>query len=647
MLFRAATKRAQLTVTTASTKRRKVAEPSRPDSLPGLSFASSPNSRRHGSQSGDSLPLPPDPGRPSPASDSSRSRSSSGSPSRYVPAHLKGDALDFKPRTPSPDSSHSVSGYPSAACAGLSLSSDNGVDMSGLEKKDGSLPPPPDHEARSPSPGTKRTAAEITDTDQHPKSGTNAHDGLPSDPMSTDSAAMTGSTNFNKAGYSDQPTSDDTYSTPPSMGTVDHSKAESATESDVRPSIDDQVAKVNCAAAQPLKENQKGYVVSMSWMKRVFARSSNYTDRADPSSTEGEIGPVDNTHLALATEYPVKDETGESFVPLQKGLQMGTDYEIVPQEGWDMIMQWYGLADGSPVIVRYAHNTTSAPAVENIQYEINPPIFAIFKLSNPADGTTPQTLKDKNTPPPRTVASRTTPFQKWLRNAKSLANINMSTKVRIWKLGTDVEGSAAAVTPVMSRSASPTPATTMAGSLGNCLTMDLNTFLSLSDGQRQLQEGFKDQTNDPKYNGHATLDVAGFGEGEVIVLLEESLGGKGTQWVSEASQKELNHYGVSTGNNSPGKTKTAPLPKPKAKTPPATRNRSPVAPPAKKRGSKPLGCTGLENAGNTCYFASALQCLQNVKELTCYFLSEYTLTHPYGSNLMLINIRRQQAQVGA
>ncbi|RJE20466.1 ubiquitin carboxyl-terminal hydrolase [Aspergillus sclerotialis] len=508
--------------------------------------------------------------------------------------------------------------------------------MTGLEKKDGSLPPPPDHEARSSSPGTKRTAAEITGTDQHAKSGTNADDGLPSDPMSTDSAAMTGSTNFNKAGYSEQLGSENTYSTPPSMGTGDQSKAESATESDVRPSIDDQVAKVNCAAAQPLKENQKGYVVSMSWMKRVFARSSNYTDKADTSSTEGEIGPVDNTDLALATEQPVKDETGEPFVPLRKGLQMGTDYEIVPQEGWDMIMHWYGLADGSPVIVRYTHNTAPADAVENIQYEINPPIFAIFKLSNPANGTTPQTLKDKNTPTPRTVASRTTPFQKWLRHAKSLANIDMSTKVRIWKLGTAPEGSGAAVTPVMSRGAVPTPATTNAGSFGNCLTMDLNTFLSLSDGQRQLQEGFKDQTHNANYNGRSTLDMAGFGEGEIMVVLEESLGGKGVQWVSEASQKELNFYGVSTGNkspgnNSPGKTKTAPLPKPKAKTPPVTRNRSPVASPAKRWGSKPLGCTGLSNSGNTCYFASALQCLQNVKELTCYFLSEDSLTHACGS----------------
>lgn len=33
------------------------------------------------------------------------------------------------------------------------------------------------------------------------------------------------------------------------------------------------------------------------------------------------------------------------------------------------------------------------------------------------------------------------------------------------------------------------------------------------------------------------------------------------------------------------------------------------------------GLVGLENLGNTCYMNSGLQCLSNIKELTCYFLS--------------------------
>src|SRR5699024_7243543 len=129
-----------------------------------------------------------------------------------------------------------------------------------------------------------------------------------------------------------------------------------------------------------------------------------------------------------------KDEAGEPFVPLRPGLQMAEDFEIVPQEAWGSIMRWYGLADQSPAIVRYAHNTNPTGDMENIQYENNPPIFTIVKLPNPATGTTPQTIKDKNAAPVKMLASRHTSFQKWLREAKGSANIDMSTKVRVWRV---------------------------------------------------------------------------------------------------------------------------------------------------------------------------------------------------------------------
>lgn len=122
VLPRAATRRAQLTVTTSSTKRRKVAEPRRPGgALPGLSFASQAGRRHSLHPPSDSSSLPPNP-RPSSTSGSNRSRSPSVSPSpRYIPAHLQEEVLGTAARSPTPESASSAADYPSIACAGLTL----------------------------------------------------------------------------------------------------------------------------------------------------------------------------------------------------------------------------------------------------------------------------------------------------------------------------------------------------------------------------------------------------------------------------------------------------------------------------------------------------------------------------------------------
>jgi ubiquitin carboxyl-terminal hydrolase 4/11/15 len=431
----------------------------------------------------------------------------------------------------------------------------------------------------------------------------------------------------NANGTDDNSGSDNVYPTPSSMSTFTaptatrkESMAQASTSSHDLPPIDDQVAQVTCTMAQPLKEKQKGYLVSMAWLKRVLARSSTHADKADKSAAEGEIGPVDNSDLVLVTDPAITgfhDEAGEPFVPLRPGLQMGEDFEIVPQEGWDLIMRWYGLADQSPAIVRYAHNTVEEGDAQNIQYELYPPIFTVLKLANPAAGTTPQSLREKNMPPAKVLSSRHTNFQKWLKQVKGLANIDMSTKVRVWRVlgGLGSAAASAAITPAASRSASPAPTASLVANAGNNLVLDLNTFLSLSDGaQRELVDNVKDQTNNPNFNGRSTLDRVGLATSDVVVL-EERVGG---EWASEVSKKTLDRLGVPSGsikNGVPAKLKT--------KSPANSGRSSPVPEPirGRRKDGKPRGCTGLSNLGNTCYMNSALQCVRSAEELTYYFLS--------------------------
>lgn len=423
---------------------------------------------------------------------------------------------------------------------------------------------------------------------------------------------------------------DNLYPTPSSMSTYTasatskESSAKSQEAAEV-PSIDEQVAEVTRLVAAPLKEKQKGYVISAKWLNKVMSRASSNEQIGDKAATEGEIGPVDNSDLVLITDPAAtfKDEAGEPFVPLRPGLQLGEDYEIVPQEAWDRIMKWYGLSERSPAIVRYAHNTNSAGGEENIQYEINPPIFTILKLANPASGTTPQTLKEKNMAPIKTLASRHTNFQKWLKQVKGLANIDITTKVRVWRILGGLGGSntSGMVTPAASRSASPAPGAVLAASAGNNFSLDVNTFVSLTEGsQRELLEDARDQTANEKYNGKMTIELAGLAGNEVVVLEEQIGGPAGGEWVSDVSKQTLNRLGLTANNNKNANQKV------KAKSTPTSGRSSPAPEPTRgrRKDGKPRGATGLSNLGNTCYMNSALQCVRSVEELTYYFLSSWT-----------------------
>ncbi|KAL4803450.1 hypothetical protein BDV18DRAFT_153729 [Aspergillus unguis] len=489
--------------------------------------------------------------------------------------------------------------------------------MSGSENRDGSVPPT----GRESSPGVKRAApeaeqdVEMNADETQPASENN-------DKMDTTGSGDDSTGNEGTA-------SDNNYQTPSSMstytapvgGTHDNTKTEASIPPEERPSFDDQVAQVTCFMMQPLKEGQKGYVVSMSWLKRVLARSSTHADKVDKNAAEGDIGPVDNSDLVLVTDpvnIGLKDEADQPFIPLRPGLQMTEDFEIIPQEGWDLVMQWYGLAEQSPAIVRYAHNTSPFGASENIQYELNPPIFTLLKLANPQPGSSQESLKNKTVPPPKTLASRHTNFQTWLKQAKSLTGIDKFRKVRVWRIlgGLGSANASATITPVASRSTSPAPFSPLVTNAGNSYILDVNTFLALSEGSQRELLDVKDQSTNVKYNGKMTLDGAGLGESSILVV-EESVMSFDTdaEWVSELSKQSANRLGV------PANSKANKL---KNKSPATSGRSSPVSEPIRKtrKDGKPRGNTGLSNLGNTCYMNSALQCVRSVEELTYYFLND-------------------------
>ena len=129
----------------------------------------------------------------------------------------------------------------------------------------------------------------------------------------------------------------------------------------------------------------------------------------------------------------LKDEAGEPFVPLKPGLVMGEDFEIFPQGAWVLIEQWYGRAPNSPKLVRFVHNTNSEGDAggENLQYEINPPLFTVVKVRH---GDLSQPPRSAEAKPLRTVASRSEGFNHFLRRVKLEVGISLQSKVRVWRI---------------------------------------------------------------------------------------------------------------------------------------------------------------------------------------------------------------------
>ena len=249
----------------------------------------------------------------------------------------------------------------------------------------------------------------------------------------------------------------------------------------------------------------------------------------------------------------------------------------------------------------------------------------MLKLPDRPQGLTAKALQENSAAPIKVLASRHEHYQSFLKRVKTLANIDLKTKVRVWRIlgGLGAGNQAGIMTPAQSRSNSPGPNFVAYVDPGNRLVLDVHSFAELQLGsQRELIET-KDETANEKYNGHATLDIVGLRQDEVIVLEEQIGGPAGGEWVSDSCNRQLKSNGVAISVTKSGTTMVHDTLKPKVTT---SSGRTSPAPGGmmtrgrQQRNGRTRGTTGLNNLGNTCYMNSALQCIRSVEELTQYFL---------------------------
>ncbi|KAL8702608.1 MAG: hypothetical protein Q9201_004214 [Fulgogasparrea decipioides] len=459
------------------------------------------------------------------------------------------------------------------------------------------------------------------------------------DPLSSESVPAEGNSLPDRSRSATKAHSNGPYNTPQSgastISNQNHdsfiAQPSSGTRSSELPPIDEQIGRVMELASRPLQEGQKGFVVSYKWLGQVLARGSNpeLVAKHGKEAAEGPIGPVDNSGLDMVVDQSmknIKDEKGEPFIPLRPEVSMGEDFEVLPEEAWELIVGWYGLAQGSPIMTRYCHNTSSSDTMENLQYELRPPVFTIVKIPDPSAGMTKQALDEKDALPIKILASRQRYFQAFLKDAKQGARIDIKRKVRIWRIlgGLTTPTPSGMITPAQSRSNSPALNTVATVDPGNNLVLDAYKFAELQMGsERELIEA-KDETANEKYNGHLSLDALGLGQDSVVVLEEQIGGPAGGEWVAEAALSKAKANGVPISITKSGNTKVQNNLRAKADNSRAT---SPAPSGMMTRGrarkdGRTRGTIGLSNLGNTCYMNSALQCIRSCEELSMYFLQD-------------------------
>ncbi|KAI4277527.1 MAG: hypothetical protein LQ337_001699 [Flavoplaca oasis] len=668
-------------ITTSSHKKRKLSPPYQAEILPSASspvvYEPSPSVRQ--SLSSPSAPFH----RPAPSN-----VTSSPTPAGLV---LQRSALGetTADRSPTPDLSSTAASSPSAACVHLTIENEGLQELPAAQDTIGSkgrlnslstaeARSGPSLSARASSPA-KRLASQMDGTYGGDVAGKTSDDvdmedtlaqGIPDrcvggsrepanakrknpldqqnrhkremslDPLASDSNPTEGASLPDRSRPTSSTFANGVYHTPQSGASTTSTNNSDAFSAPPRsgasapeiPSIDNQIARVMGLTNHPLQEGQQGFVISYRWLSRVLARGSdpNLVARFGKEAAEGPIGPVDNSGIDMVIDQSIKnlkDEKGQPFIPLRPELSLGEDFEILPEEAWELIIGWYGLAQGSQIITRYCHNTSSSDAVENFQFELRPPIFTIVKIPDTRHGMTKQTLDESDALPIKVLASRSKYFRDFLKDAKQGARINIKTKVRTWRIlvGLPNETQSGMLTPAQSRSNSPALHTVAAPTAGNNLILDVSTFAELQTGSERELIDAKDETANENYNGHLTLNTAGLGQDSVIVLEEQIGGPAGGEWVAEAAINRAKSYGVPLSISKGGSTKVQDNLKTQANN---SRAASPASGGMMTRGrarkdGRIRGTIGLSNLGNTCYMNSALQCIRSCEELSTYFLQDH------------------------
>ena len=314
----------------------------------------------------------------------------------------------------------------------------------------------------------------------------------------------------------------------------------------------------------PMNKGDYWYLLDKKW----FETLKSYLKDMDPSLNPG---PIDNS--------PLFKNAGskDSVLELRERLQEELDYVFVPEKGWKILVDNFGLVDENHVIRRevieqghFSHFTI---------VEVYPIELKLTIYGSKADIITK-------------TFSRVTTYRELVNEMKRVHGIPASREVQIWSSGsllnvqTDYNSSTSSSTSL--NATSTTTSSSTAIPLPPPPPPIGNNIGSGSSASPAASSSAKNPDN-------ITLQDLGLHTGSIVTM--ELRNNDGT-WPSSRPK-----YG-----------------------PVATRS-SKCTP----------GLCGLMNLGNTCFMNSALQCMSNTSPLTNYFLNDTYLREINSDNPLGMN----------
>ncbi|KAG0263362.1 CSN-associated deubiquitinating enzyme Ubp12 [Mortierella polycephala] len=312
-------------------------------------------------------------------------------------------------------------------------------------------------------------------------------------------------------------------------------------ESSSSPPFNQQSSTIMDLTRKRLKEGDAWYLINLQW----FVSFRKYCSKKARGEDAEHPGEIDNSVIM----------SGES---LKSGINKSLVI-TVPQEGWDLLVSWYGAREAP--IMRRAVNVGSELAPD-LKIDFYPPVFTLYSIvaSNLAED--PMFALNE----PETIeVPRSTKFGELKSALPSLMRVVGPEPARLWAI----------------------PASASSSLTGNMIAADsivLSTAICL--------ESVNDET--------PVADIPELANGKDLGV---EVAVDGVYLVEYTAPSPPSAFGHNVSFALPRGLQNA-------------RSGALSTP------SQPVnGLCGLTNLGNTCFMNSALQCLSNTPDLTRYFLA--------------------------
>ncbi|KAJ3775965.1 hypothetical protein FB446DRAFT_354015 [Lentinula raphanica] len=338
----------------------------------------------------------------------------------------------------------------------------------------------------------------------------------------------------------------------------------------------------------PLALNQSWYLVDRAWWCRWRASQGEKDPKSSSDPTpESQLGPPSTNALI--------DEFGN----LKYTLVEEIDFELIPEEAWNLLVKWYG--EPSTPLRRntraQGHNKTT------ISVELHPPTFHVFRLTteDKADDTLIPSQSQPSPPVNITLSANATvkDFHRECVSALHTGTASNLPQSRLW---------------LLNDSSADHPSRNLPLSKFNAIGL----FDVTAKASKTLEEAL--MSNDDSF----ALEFQDISSRQWLVEDEGTTGSELAEDEETTGLEPLFNSNDAFFNRMPGPssslTSTA-KPNGDARED-AGKKMTVIAKkePMKENWIEP-GTLGLGNMGNTCFMNSAIQCLAHQKELAEYFLT--------------------------